>query len=172
MEQFQRNSSEILGGMRYLEEFCDVTLVSEDNERIRAHKVVLASASAFFRDMFQTEMEEDEYQVICMKGVNSRLMTAMVNLVYDGETEVKQSECEEFLNILRQYGLLKVKSKEGKSKIKCKFFNKGFCMIGPDCAFNHPREDCENHMLGIQCKDIECEDRHRQICKYWKSNFG
>ena len=27
-------------------------------------------------------------------------------------------------------------------------------------------------MLGIQCEDIECEDRHRQICKYWKSNIG
>ena len=31
--------------MQHLEEVCDVTLISEDNERIRAHKVVLACVS-------------------------------------------------------------------------------------------------------------------------------
>ena len=41
--------------MRDLKEFCDVTLVSEDKERIQAHIVVLASASTAIRDIFQCE---------------------------------------------------------------------------------------------------------------------
>ena len=35
----------MLKSMKHLEEVCNVTLVSEDNERIRAHKVVLASVN-------------------------------------------------------------------------------------------------------------------------------
>ena len=52
-----------------MEEFCDVTLVSDDGKRVWAHKVVLASASSFFRDIFQVDEEMEEYQVIDMKGV-------------------------------------------------------------------------------------------------------
>ena len=48
------------------------TLVSEDNKRIQAHKVVLASAGTLFRDMFQNDEEEKEYEVINLRGVSSR----------------------------------------------------------------------------------------------------
>ena len=47
--------------MYQLEEFCDVTLASDDYDRIRAHKVVLASASTIFRDLFQSDDENTEY---------------------------------------------------------------------------------------------------------------
>ena len=55
--------------MRTLEKFCDVTLISKDEERVRLHKVVLASASTLFRDMFQSA--DEEYQVVLMQGVSS-----------------------------------------------------------------------------------------------------
>ena len=57
MEQLQNSSSDILRRMRNMEEFCDVTLVSDDGKRFRAHKVVLASASSFFRDIVQVDEE-------------------------------------------------------------------------------------------------------------------
>ena len=44
--------------MKFIEEFCDVTLVSEDGMLIKAHYVVLASASKHFRDLFQNYAEE------------------------------------------------------------------------------------------------------------------
>ena len=50
--------------------------------------MVLASASTVFRDLFQSNEEEDEYQVIHIKGVKSSFMAAMVYLVYEGETKV------------------------------------------------------------------------------------
>ena len=53
----------MLKKMQHMEELCDVTLVSDDYDRIRAHKVVLASASTIFRDMFQTEDKDMEYEV-------------------------------------------------------------------------------------------------------------
>ena len=83
MKQFQNNASDILGRMKNIEEFCDVTLVSEDGEMFQAHKVVLSSASTLFREMFQNNKEAEE---ISMKGIHSRFMKALVDLVYNGET--------------------------------------------------------------------------------------
>ena len=85
MNMFQKNSNEILRKMQDLEEFCDVTLVTEDNKRIRAHKVVLASASSIFRDLFQTDEENTEYEVIRLRGVSSNFIVSMVDLVYNRE---------------------------------------------------------------------------------------
>ena len=41
-EFFLNSSSQMLKNMQLMKEVCDVTLVSEDNERIRAHNLVLA----------------------------------------------------------------------------------------------------------------------------------
>ena len=172
MEQLQNSSSDILRRMRNMEEFCDVTLVSDDGKRVWAHKVVLASASSFFRDIFQVDEEMEEYQVIDMKGVKSRLLRAMIDLVYNGETQVEQRECEEFLNIMSHYKVLKDIPRKKRSNFKCKFFNRGFCQVGLDCLFDHPMDDCETHMKGGHCKNKECPKRHRHIWKHWDSKSG
>ena len=65
-----------------------MTLVSEDDERILAHRVVLASAGTIFRDMFRTYEKDKDYHVISIRGVQSKLINAMVDLIYHGETEV------------------------------------------------------------------------------------
>ena len=49
MKQFQNNASDIIRKMKKIEEFCNVTLVSADGEKVLDHKVVLASASPLFR---------------------------------------------------------------------------------------------------------------------------
>ena len=102
MNKFQKSSSDKMKDMRGMEEFCDVTLVSDDNRKVRAHKVVLASASSIFRDLFQSNEDNNEYQVVNIRGVKSCFLTAMIDLVYEGETKVKEREFEEFLNFARQ----------------------------------------------------------------------
>ena len=49
MEKFQKSASDMLGKIKEMEEFCDF---------IRAHKVVLATASTLFKDMFQNYNEK------------------------------------------------------------------------------------------------------------------
>ena len=118
MEHFQKNTNEMLKIMRGMEEFCDVTLISDDDKRVRAHKIVLASSSTIFRDLFQSDEEEDGYQVIHIKGVQSGFLTSMIDLIYKGETKVEEKECGKFLNLLRQYKLLKYNSNEQINKQK------------------------------------------------------
>ena len=37
------------------DEFCDVTLISENIKQIKAHKVILALASTFFKEMLKNK---------------------------------------------------------------------------------------------------------------------
>ena len=96
----------------------------------------------------------------------------MIDLVYDGETKVKERERDEFLKTLKQYKIVKVKSIEETVRIRCNFFNRGYCKNGSECAFYHPKEDCETQKDGNVCKDRTCSKRHRVICKYEKNTSG
>ena len=138
-----------------------MTLVTEDNTRIRANKMVLASASSTVRDLFQTDFD---YQVVYMRGVATTLLVAMVDLVYNCETKVLKKDCEELLQMFKYYKILKVKTSEETSHIRCNFYNRGFCKAAPDCVF--PKEDCETHIVESLCKDKKCKKRLRKTCKY------
>ena len=81
--------------MQRLEEVCNLILVSQDNERIRAQKVVLASVSI-------------------SSGTCCRLMTRIHIMEHNGESMVKERYCEDFLKI----NIFKVKSTDSyKGKI-------------------------------------------------------
>ena len=68
---------------------------------------MLASTSFSYRNVFQVDEEIEEYQRINMKGVKSRVLEDMIDLGYNGETQVKQRECEEFINVMWHYKVLK-----------------------------------------------------------------
>ena len=146
-----------------------MTLVSDDGNRIRAHK---ASASTIFRDMFQNDDDNTEYEVIHVRGVKSKLIAAMVDLVYNGETTLKEKDCNGFLKTLKEYKIVKVKSTEETIKTRCNFFNRGFCRSGSDCLFNHPKEDCKTDVERKICTERKCKKRHRLQCKYFNSERG
>ena len=57
-----------------------------------------------------------------------------------------------------------------KSRIRCKFMNKGFCKEGSSCDFAHPEEDCQEHCSSGSCpQERICPYRHPNKCKFWIS---
>ena len=66
--------------------------------------------------------------------------------MYNGEYTVNERDCEDFLNIVKKYKTLKVKSTDKKNKIQFSFKNHGFYKAAPGCMFNHPDVDCETHI--------------------------
>ena len=96
----------------------------------------------------------------------------MVDLIYNGETTVKERDSDDFLETLKEYKILKVKSNVETNSIRCMFYNCGFCRAGPDCMFDHPNEDCKSRMLGNVCRDQKYIKRHRKICQYTNSESG
>ena len=124
---FLKSLSEMLKSMQHLEEVCNVTRVREDNERIRAHKVVLWSVSIPSGTCSQYILWINPYKR--SSGVH---------------VTVKERYCEDFLKIK----FFKVISPGRTNKIWCSYCYQGFFKAGPGCMSDHPDVVCVTPMRG------------------------
>ena len=67
-------------------EFHDVTLLTEDNQLIRAHRVVLAACSPFFRNVFSKTDVTNLH--LYMHGQEFNNLMAILSFMYSGSTQV------------------------------------------------------------------------------------
>lgn len=77
--------------------FSDVTLVVE-NERIHAHRVVLASGSEYFKKMFSSGMKESKQREITIPNVSKNAFMLLLEYLYTGEIS-DQATLEDLLNL-------------------------------------------------------------------------
>ena len=69
-------------------ELIDVVLVLDDGVEIPAHRLVLASASPYFRTMFNVNMRESGERRVLLRDVDSASVKALVDFAYTGEIDV------------------------------------------------------------------------------------
>ena len=78
-------------------DFCDVTLVSDDQRQFSAHKVVLSACSEYFKNILQETKQSQP--LICLDGVNSKDLRNVLDYVYDGEVKIHQEDLDRFMSI-------------------------------------------------------------------------
>ena len=105
---FQNNIKNAFGHLRNTTDFVDVTLACEDGRQIEAHKVILAATSPFFEKILKEN--KHSHPLIYMRGMKSDDLTAIVDFLYFGETNVYQENLENFLKIAEE---LQLKGLEG-----------------------------------------------------------
>ena len=89
--------------------FTDVTLVSNDNKKIQAHKLILSVGSEYFRDILSDKSHH--HPMLCLDGVFSDDLEWIIQYLYTGEVSVPQSSLQKFLSIankLKCFGLIEV----------------------------------------------------------------
>merc|ERR1712179_810879 len=75
--------------------FTDVTLISDDRKRIKAHKVILNSSSQFFKEiLIETSSEQP---LLFIKGIKHAELAAIVKFIYVGSTEIAQEDIGKFM---------------------------------------------------------------------------
>jgi hypothetical protein len=74
----------------------DCTLACE-GKLIRAHKIVLAICSPYFQEMFVSN--PCKHPIIILKDVSYGIMNELLQFMYQGEVNVKQSELQQFMKI-------------------------------------------------------------------------
>ena len=80
--------------------FTDVTLVTEDEKEILAHKVVLASSSCFFKKLMKMKnVKNHQNPLLYLKGIKFSLLNSIIKFIYLGETEINRNEIENFMMI-------------------------------------------------------------------------
>ena len=81
----------------------DVTLVSDDNKQVKAHKIVLSACSTVFKDIVDSISHNDP--VIHLKDIQYLEVESLLEFMYLGEATIHQSRRTEFLNAAKSLDL-------------------------------------------------------------------
>ena len=96
-EHFSENISSSLKEFQDLGEFSDVTLVCEGGVQVKAHRIILAASSGFFKSVLTNQSISGIY--IYLRGIAGNHLKSLVNFIYQGEVNVHREELEEFLKL-------------------------------------------------------------------------
>ena len=94
--------------------FTDVTLVSDDNHQVSAHRLVLCAGSEYFRNIL--EDKKHPHPMLCLDGISSGDLNNILDYIYKGELLISRSSLASFLKIARKLkcsGLNGIKSQQG-----------------------------------------------------------
>ena len=97
----EERANALLGDYRTLlisGDFHDVTLLTEDDQLIRAHRVVLAACSPFFRNVFSKTSVANLH--LYMHGQDFNNLTAILGFMYSGSTQVTKYNLNNPSNII------------------------------------------------------------------------
>ena len=93
--EFEANIVNSYKDLRRNIDFSDVTLVCENHQQIKAHRVILSACSPFFRSMLLSS--KHSHSMIYMRGVNAKDLVAIVDYIYHGEAEICKEDLDGFL---------------------------------------------------------------------------
>jgi len=104
------HNSTILSGLNILRSkghLLDVTLIAQ-GETFKAHRVVLASCSDYFRAMFTDEMKESRQSEICLNGVSARGMRLLLEYAYTSRLALNLANVQDVLSAASHIQLVAV----------------------------------------------------------------
>ena len=100
---FQLNASTSFKNLRNQKHFYDVTLVSDDQKQVSAHKVVLSACSEYFSNILKQNTHSHPF--ICLDGVSSTDLNNMLDYVYLGEVQIFQDDLNRFIKVAQKFRL-------------------------------------------------------------------
>ena len=94
--EFMSTVSKSFAHLRREGDFYDVTLVSDDEEHISAHKVVLAASSEFFKNILRKSTHANP--LLYLNGIRSKELKFILDYIYNDKVEMYQSDIDDFIN--------------------------------------------------------------------------
>ena len=105
-DDFRTNVTKSFSSLRKEQDFCDVTLMSDDNKTFSAHKVVLSASSDLFKSILRKA--DHPMPMIYLNGVASKELYHILDYIYEGDVQMFQEDLKSFLCVahkLKIYGL-------------------------------------------------------------------
>ena len=101
---FGGSVSRSFASIRESNQFFDCTLTTDDDEEysdnLRAHKVILAASSEFFKKILTKEsMCAHPNPLIYLRGISAQELKYILDFIYHGEVNVAQDELDKFLEV-------------------------------------------------------------------------
>ena len=96
-DNFQSTVSHTFVELRREEDLFDVTLVTEDEVQMSAHKLILSASSSFFKSILRKNSHS--HPLIYLSGVTSSNLLQVLDYVYQGEVQLREDQVESFLSV-------------------------------------------------------------------------
>ena len=100
---FHANVSKSFKALRSADDFYDVTLVSDDQKQVSAHKIVLSASSEYFKNVLRSN--KHLHPMLCLNGVSSNELSSILDYIYNGEIQIYQEQLDSFLQIAQRFQL-------------------------------------------------------------------
>ena len=161
---FQPTVSRSLANFRKEEDLFDITLVSDDEIQLPAHKLVLSACSSFFKGILRKNSHTNSLIYLC--GVDSQNLGFILDYIYQGEVQIYQEQLDPFLNIaqkLKIEGLLSSNQEEQDHQevLKVEEVNQSFYDLQDEnvdvklSPINKPKKGTRKESIGSQIATLE-----------------
>ena len=110
---FQTNTSSTFAHLRNDNDFADVTLITEDEQQIEVHKVVISAASPFFSNILKKI--KHSHPLLYMKGMRTNDLSAILDFMYYGEVNLFQEDLDKFLSLADE---IKLRGLSGEASVR------------------------------------------------------
>ena len=78
----------------------DVTLVTDDQTHISAHKLVLSASSDYFKGIFMKN--KHQHPLLCLQGISDQELTKVLDYIYNGEVTIPEDNIDNFMNVAKR----------------------------------------------------------------------
>ena len=93
------NFKDVIKDLQKTECLSDVTLVCNDDTKIKAHKFVLIGSSSVLRTMLLESSQRET--VVYLRGVDRRELEWLLEFMYLGQTQVPQTKLQSFIELAK-----------------------------------------------------------------------
>ena len=76
---------------------CDISLMTNDDRELKAHRNVLSAASPFFCKLLQSDMKENREGIIRFEEISGSVLEDVLEFIYTGTVAVTQENAKELI---------------------------------------------------------------------------
>ncbi len=114
---FKSNLIQTFKRIRKDKDFLNVTLITEDEAQLEAHKVILSASSPFLENILKKSPHP--HPMLFLSGISSYILNLILDYVYFGEVQVLQENLPEFLSSARKLKVSGLSNMEGVEDSIC-----------------------------------------------------
>ena len=114
--EFYSNIQTSYQELRENPDFSDVTLMCEEDQEIKAHRIILTACSPFFSSVLKRN--KHSHPMIYMRGLKAKDLVSIVDFIYNGEVNIYQEDLDRFLALAQELQLKGLSGSQNENQEK------------------------------------------------------